>query len=476
MTGARPDSARQTIEDVVSKPGNESQTAAARPAGPKGLVIAAPASGSGKTTIALGLLRALRDTGVKVASAKVGPDYIDPGFHAAAGGRACLNLDPWAMRPESLAFSVQAAGAGADLLIVEGVMGLFDGAVGGGGSTADLAHMLGLPIVLVMDVKGQSVSAAAELHGFRSYRPDIEIAGVILNRVGGENHVIAVCDAIAALSKPPQVLGAVPVTGGIETPSRHLGLVQAQEIDSLERMLTNASIVTRAAVDLEALQDLAQPIVGGAQTEADRGPLLNPLGQRIAVAQDAAFGFSYPGVLEAWRAQGADIAFFSPLADEGPDADADAVFLPGGYPELHAARLASCSDFLEGLQRAAARGAFLYGECGGYMALGEGLVDPDGDRHAMAGLLPIETSFAAPKRRLGYREIALCGDTRLGAVGDRFAGHEFHYAAETLNKSTAALFNAADSSGAAMGPAGAIADPSIGAVAGSFLHLIDRRP
>lgn len=433
-----------------------------------GLIVAAPASGSGKTVLTLGLLRHFRRRGVAVSSCKVGPDYIDPRFHEAAGGRPCLNLDVWSMRPGTIARLAAAACEGAELLVVEGVMGLFDGAADGTGSTADLAAATGWPVVLVLDVRSQAQSAAALLHGFRSFRPDIEVAGVVLNRVGGPGHEEILRGSIARLGVP--VLGSVPRMAGLALPDRHLGLVQAAEHADLEGFLDRAAELVGRHVDTQALAALARPArpagIGG---DAD-GARMNPPGQRIALARDAAFSFAYPHLLADWRAQGAELIPFSPLADEGPDASADAVFLPGGYPELHAGRLAANGAFLEGLRESAARGCFVYGECGGYMILGHGLEDAEGARHAMAGLLPLETSFAKRRLHLGYRRVVTAGDTPFGPRGTVLRGHEFHYASIVEEATGMPLFSASDARGRDLGPAGLRA----GGVCGSFFHLVDR--
>ena len=427
-------------------------------------MIAAPASGSGKTLVTLALLRALKRRGTRVASLKVGPDYIDPAFHTAASGRACLNFDGWAMRPGTRAQVLRRLSQDAELLVGEGVMGLFDGAAGGAGSTAEAARLTGWPVVLVVDAKGMAASAAALLEGFARHDPSVAVAGVIFNRVGGAGHAALL--RAAAERAGVVCLGCLPRSGGLEMPSRHLGLVQAGEHADLEAKIDAAADWLSPAVDLDALTGLAAP----AAWQADAGePALPPLGQRIAVARDAAFAFSYASVLDGWRAAGAEVVPFSPLADVAPDADADAVYLPGGYPELHAGRLAASARFLDGVRAAAARGAWVIGECGGYMLLGTGLVDAEGTRHAMAGLLGVETSFAAPRLHLGYRTIQTRVATPLGPAGARFTGHEFHYAA-TLHESGTPFAHAGDSSGRDLGDTGLVA----GTVAGSFLHLIDR--
>ena len=419
----------------------------------RGVVLAAPASGSGKTTVAAGLLRALRRQGRAVQPCKAGPDYIDAGFLAAAAGRPCLNLDPWAMRPGTLAAAFD---SGADTAVVEGAMGLFDGPEGGGGSTADLAALTGWPVVLVVDCARQGQSVAALLEGFAGHRGDIRIAGAVLNRVAGARHEAMLRERAGGAAP---VLAALPREAGLALPSRHLGLVPAGEQAGLDAWLERAADLAPAAA--MPFGPLTLPAANGA--EGAGGAPLPPPGQRIAVARDEAFAFAYEHVLAGWRRAGAELAFFSPLADEAPEGGA--VFLPGGYPELHAGRLAAAGNFLGALRR---HEGPVYGECGGYMVLGEGLEDAAGRRHAMAGLLPLETSFAAPARRLGYRRLA----AREGGgfpPGRAFRGHEFRYARTLREGPGEALFEAADALGRPLGPAGL----RRGRVAGSFMHLID---
>lgn len=426
-----------------------------------GLVIAAPASGSGKTTLTLALLAAFRKAGTKVASAKTGPDYIDPAFHAAASGTDCVNLDPFAMRGALIDKLASAQAERADLLLVEGVMGLFDGAADGSGSTADLAARLALPVVLVVDAGKQSQSVAALVRGFRDHRTDVAVAGVILNRIGSPRHEEMLRAALAGIAMP--VLGAVPRDAALDLPERHLGLVQAGEHGDLAAFLDHAAARITECCDLGAIRALARPLTpSGSAASAT----LSPPGQRVAIARDTAFAFAYPHLLAGWQAQGAELSFFSPLADEAPDADSDAIYLPGGYPELHAGRIAAASRFRLGMQAAATRGALIYGECGGYMVLGEHLTDAEGTRHAMLGLLPLETSFATRKRHLGYRRLkALPGAPWQGEL----TGHEFHYATIVREGRAERLFEARDALGALVGDVGL----RVGHVSGSFIHLID---
>jgi cobyrinic acid a,c-diamide synthase len=263
------------------------------------------------------------------------------------------------------------------------------------------------------------------------------------------------------------VLGCLPRDPGLVLPARHLGLVQAAERDDLGAFLERASSLIERHVDLARLRSLARPARVPAETGGSIG--IKPLGQRLAVARDTAFAFAYPALLESWRAAGAELTSFSPLADEAPDPEADAVYLPGGYPELHATRLAGNARFLRGLRAAAGRQVVIHGECGGYMVLGRGLVDGDGRRHAMAGLLPLETSFAAPKLHLGYRRAKLVGDCALGARGMGFSGHEFHYATISSEGPGEPLFHCVDGAGESLGLTGR----RQGNVFGSFVHLID---
>lgn len=430
------------------------------------LLIAAPASHQGKTTVAIGLQRAFRRRGLRVGAFKVGPDYIDPAFHARATGRVSHNLDAWAMRFGTLVGLAEAAGRDADIVVGEGVMGLFDGAIDGTGSTADVAALLGLPVILVIDVGGMGASAAALVDGFRRHRDDVAIDGLILNRVASEAHADLVRRAVDEHVSTP-VIGALRRDQALTLPSRHLGLVQAIEHPDLEPVLERAADVVSEALDLDRLLRLARaPAVSVLGGELLPVP---PLGQRIAVARDAAFAFTYPAVLEGWRRRGAELSTFSPLADEAPRRDSDAVYLPGGYPELHAGRLAAASGFLAGLRAVAERRAFIFGECGGYMVLGRHLTDADGATHRMAGLLPAATSFAVPRLTLGYRRIECLTHTPLGRTGAGFCGHEFHYASET-ECGGEPLFAARAADGRRVPHHGCRA----GTVAGSFLHLIDR--
>ncbi|KQS79300.1 cobyrinic acid a,c-diamide synthase [Rhizobium sp. Leaf384] len=429
-----------------------------------GLLIAAPSSGSGKTTITLGLLRALRRRGVAVSPGKAGPDYIDPAFHTAACGIACINYDPWAMRPALL--EAQAARARADgrLLVIEAMMGLFDAAMDGTGAPADLAAALGLPAVLVVDCGRMAHSVAALVSGYARFRPDVRLAGVILNKVGSPKHAAMLRGALAGIDMP--VLGTIGRDPALALPERHLGLVQAGEHGGLDRFIDHAADAVEAGCDLDALVALGGE-AGPVLPVRGHRPALDPLGARIAVARDVAFAFAYEHLLAGWHASGASLSFFSPLADEAPAPDCDAVYLPGGYPELHAGTLAAATTFRSGLQAAAVRQARIFGECGGYMTLGEGLIDAAGARHAMLGLLPLTTSFAERRRHLGYRRVR---PLEKDGFFPPMMAHEFHYATIVTEGDAAPLFAVEDAAGTALGTAGL----RRGSVAGSFMHLIDR--
>jgi cobyrinic acid a,c-diamide synthase len=437
----------------------------------RGLIVASHRSGAGKTVITLALLAALRRRGLAVRAAKAGPDYIDPGFHAAATGAATCNLDSWAMPPALLDALVQDSGA--EWLVIEGVMGLFDGVAGVPGrcgTTADLAARFHLPVVLVLDVGGQSQSAAAVVRGFATHDPAVRIAGVILNRVGSARHRALVADAIAALNLPTLVplLGGFPRDALLALPERHLGLVQAREHGDLADWLARLGELAEQYLDVDAVLARAAPLrcaTGEAKDIASGG--LRPPGQRIALAADRAFSFVYPHILAGWRRAGAEIARFSPLADEAPPGDCDACWLPGGYPELHAGTLAIAERFREGLVRFAETRP-VHGECGGYMVLGGGLIDVSGARHPMMGLLSHATSFAERKLQLGYREARLRADSPIGSAGCAVRGHEFHYATLIEPGDDPPLADLIDGQGQALGPAGG----RRGRVTGSFFHAI----
>ncbi|MEN3151093.1 cobyrinate a,c-diamide synthase [Neorhizobium sp. IRAMC:178] len=433
----------------------------------RALIIGAPRSGSGKTSVTIGLLRAFARRGVKVRGIKTGPDYIDPGFHEAATHRPGLNLDSWAMAPDLLRHLARGQAEDAELLLIESAMGLFDGIVSEenrSGAASDLARLFRLPVLLVLDVSGQSQTAGAIAYGFAHYDPTVKIAACVLNRAGSERHKKLCGDAIQAAGLP--VVGTVLRDPSLVLPERHLGLVQASEHPEMDAHIERLADAMEASLDLDAIYAAAKPFnIPSGSTEKS----LRPPGQRIALAQDAAFTFLYPHLMREWRSAGAEIVPFSPLADEAPAVGCDVCWLPGGYPELHAGRLAAAENFKTGLTRFAETKP-VHGECGGYMVLGETLEDADGVTHAMTGLLSHRTSFAKRRMNLGYRQAEIAENSPLGRKGDTIRGHEFHYASVVSPGTDQPFATIADGGGKPIGPTGG----RRGLVSGAFFHAIAR--
>ena len=432
----------------------------------RAILIGAPRSSAGKTIVALALLAALRRRGMAVRAAKAGPDYIDPAFHAAVSGHASVNLDTWAMSPGLLGRLIEETARDAEVIVIEGAMGLFDGVPGPAGRTgaaADLAARFDLPVLLVLDVSGQSQTAAALVRGLASHDPTVRIAGVVLNRVGSERHRMLVSDAMAAIGVP--VFGALPRDASLALPERHLGLVQAGEHADLPGWLDRLAEAAERYVDVDRV--LASSAALALRPLREATTALCPPGNRIALAADLAFSFIYPHVLAGWRQTGAEVVPFSPLADEPPADDCDCCWLPGGYPELHAGALAAAIRFRTGLARFAATRP-VHGECGGYMVLGEGLIDASGARHAMTGLLGHATSFAHRQLNLGYREARLLSGCPIGSAGARVRGHEFHYATVVSRADDLPVAQLTDGEGRPLGPSGS----RRGHVTGTFFHAI----
>ena len=433
----------------------------------RGLAITATASGAGKTLITLGLLGALKARGVAVGAAKAGPDYIDPAFHGVAlgGGEVSVNLDAFAMGA-GLIRQLAHRQTG-DTLIIEGAMGVADG---GKASTATLANILGVPMVLIIDAQGVAETAAMLAAGLdkmlKTHFTNTGIAGVIVNHCRTARHLDIIRDAMEAVNIP--LLGGLPSAEALAIPSRHLGLVQASELlesGDLAGIIAEAAAQMEAHIDLDRLLALATPLAPPPAPPTNNAiTALPPPAQRIAIAQDAAFAFAYPHVLDGWRRGGAEILPFSPLADEAPDATADMVYLPGGYPELHLDRLAANQNWQESLRALAKKSIFIYGECGGYMVLGQAIIGQDGGRVPMLGLLDVVTSFAETKLHLGYRQLECLANVPLPRHA--FA-HEFHYTTCMEHKG-ANLFTARDKDGTDLGAIGSVR----GSVFGSYAHLI----
>lgn len=391
----------------------------------KAVVIAGPASGVGKTTVTLAIMAALRARGLTLQPFKCGPDYIDPGHHTRVCGRASRNLDGW-MLPEEVNRGIFAAHAGkADVSIVEGVMGLFDGARdSGAGSTAAMAKCLNLPVVLVVDASKMAASAAALVRGFQTFDPAVHVAGVVMNRVGGAGHYELLRQALATAGCPP-ALGYLPDDPAIQIPERHLGLHTAEEDGLGQARLEHLSEVAGRCLDLDRLLGIA--VTESALTGAPPQPVQPAPDVRIAVARDRAFCFYYEDNLDALRRAGAAIVPFSPLEDPCLPAGVDAVYFGGGYPELHARQLSANETMLASVRAFAARGLPVYAECGGLMYLSRELRVQDGTGWKMAGVLPVTIAMTERLVQFGYTEVRLTADCMLGRPGTIARGHSFHY-------------------------------------------------
>ena len=394
-----------------------------------GLVIAGAASSVGKTSITLGLITALRRRGLTVQAFKVGPDFIDPGLHAVASGRLSYNLDGWLCGRAAVLATVARRAADADIAIIEGVMGCFDGAdaTSDAGSTAEVARWLDAPVLLVVDVGGQSRSVAATVLGFERFDPALRIAGVIANRVGSETHGRWVADAIRSACRA-EPIGAVRADPALTLPERHLGLVTAAEGVLTPEYLTRLADAVEAGIDLNRVVALAAPppSVDAPETSAARDTLAAGARARIAVARDVAFQFYYAENLDGLRQAGAELVFWSPLVDPEPP-EADGYYFGGGYPELHARVLGDNASCRKAVQQLVERGYPLYAECGGLMYLCEALEDAGGTVHPMAGVLPTRVSLRPSRLSLGYADVAFTADTPLGARGTSGRGQEFHF-------------------------------------------------
>ncbi len=402
-------------------------------------LIAAPASGSGKTLLSLSLSALARRRGLTLQPFKVGPDYLDPQLLSRVSGQTCRNLDPLLCGEDWVRRSFHWHGSRADLALVEGVMGLFDGrGAGSEGSSAALAALLELPVVLVVEASRQAGSIAALVRGFRDHGPPrVQLAGVVLNRVGSERHRTLLAEALAAIAVP--LLGVLPQNPALELPSRHLGLLPPAEVADLDARIDTWAELAERHLDLERLWPLLAPAAAGSGAAAGEPiqtlltrpkPMAPPpaaAGERrpsVAVASDRAFHFRYPEASELLAALGVELHPWSPLADEPLPAGCAGVLLPGGYPELHAAQLAAARRSLGDLRRAAASGVPIVAECGGLLLLGRELCDPFGQTHAMAGLLPFQARRGALS--LGYRQASVSGDGLLVRRGEQLQGHEFH--------------------------------------------------
>jgi cobyrinic acid a,c-diamide synthase len=390
----------------------------------RGIVIAGTQSGVGKTTVTLGLLAALRRRGLTVQPFKVGPDFIDPGHHSRAAGRVCRNLDGWMLSREANLALFRRQARGVDAAVVEGVMGLFDGYDGASeaGSTAQMAKWLELPVLLVVDARAMARSAAALVHGFASFDPDLPLAGVVFNRIGSAAHLEYLQQALASLPGV-RCFGGLPRDRELAIPERHLGLATAEDHPLDEVYLGRLADHLETHLDLPgllaALPELTLP---EEPAKATALPLV-----RLGVARDRAFCFYYPENLELLAGFGAELVFFSPLDDRELPADLDGIYLGGGYPELYAGQLAANAGLRQALKAAAAGGLPIYAECGGLMYLARELRDLEGQDHPMVGVFPFTVRMLPRLKALGYREVSLTAPGLLGPAGTTARGHEFHY-------------------------------------------------
>lgn len=393
-------------------------------------LIAGTHSGCGKTTLSLALMAALRRRGLMVQPYKVGPDFIDPGFHSQVTGRSSRNLDGWML---SRHYNEALFGKWieeADVAVVEGVMGLFDGFDGltESGCSSEMAKWMGIPAVLVVDARSMARSAAALVYGFSRFDPGLRLAGVIFNRVGSQAHLGFLKDAMAANLPDIPVLGGIPREDGLIIPERHLGLVTSDEVLLDQTWQETAANLVENNLDLDTLLAATQVHV---KTRAQANPCSVPASETvpviIAVARDAAFCFYYPDNFDLLREAGAEIRFFAPLAGETFPDDACGLYLGGGYPELFASQLSSHTALVESVRRGAARGMPIYAECGGMMFLSRFIETHDGHCYPMAGLLPFGTRMLKRRKALGYTEVELLRSCILGEAGARIRGHEFHY-------------------------------------------------
>ncbi len=392
----------------------------------EGLVIAGTHSGCGKTTMALGLMAALTRRGLRVAPFKVGPDFIDPGHHNRVTGEVSRNLDGWMLDRETNEALFTRAVRGADVAVVEGVMGLYDGYDGRSeaGSTAQMAKWLNLPVVLVVDARSMARSAAALLMGFERFDPDLAFAGVLFNRIGSPRHLAYLVEAMAGTVRMP-VLGGVSREDAITIPERHLGLVTDGDHPLTDSKVERLAALMEGSLDLDRLLDRAGEILEVPPPPAKTTRVADPV--TLAVARDNAFCFYYADNLDMLRAAGARLVEFSPVAGDPIPDGADGVYLGGGYPELFASAISRNRAFRTGILTASRDGMPIYAECGGLMVLCETLIDADGESHGMAGCFPLTVRMLDQRRSLGYREIRLRRETIIGAAGDRIRGHEFHY-------------------------------------------------
>jgi cobyrinic acid a,c-diamide synthase len=436
----------------------------------RAIVIAGVHSGVGKTTVATGLMAAYARRGLRVQGFKVGPDYIDPSYHTAVTGRPSRTLDSWMLGRDGVVELFARAAEQADICVIEGVMGLFDGRTGGrgAGSTAEVATLLNAPVLLVVDAWKIARSAAAIVHGYRTFDPAVRLEGVVLNRLAGEGHYRATGAPIEEETGVP-VLGRLGRHEPLALPERYLGLIPVTEGQIARDYFAALEETITRGLDLERILKLAEsagPLP--ARATASLFPeAQQPSCARIALARDRAFSFYYEDGLDLLRAWGAEIMPFSPLRDAVLPAGATGVYMGGGFPELFAAELAANAPMHAALRDAAARGLPIYAECGGYMYAGETLTDAEGSAHEMLGLLPFASRMDRAKMTLGYREARALRDGPLAASGQAVRAHEFHWSVSDPPAEADAVWSVAVDGAAERRVEGL----ARGSVWGSYLHV-----
>jgi cobyrinic acid a,c-diamide synthase len=394
------------------------------------LLIAGVSSGTGKTTITMGLIAALHRRGLRVQPFKAGPDYIDPTYHSLAAGRPCRNIDTWMVPPDRALAMFQQATQQVDMAVIEGVMGLFDGFSysDDAGSSAEIAKLVQVPVILVLDVGKMARSAGALALGYRRFDPELNLAGFILNRCGSTGHYEGVKQAVAQATGLP-VVGYLPKDAGLHIPERHLGLVPTDERGELSDFISHAASLIETHLDLDLILEMShyqRPAVAAHGPVSPPAPTAAPL-VRLAVARDRAFSFYYEDNLDLLRQAGAEIVFFSPLADAAWPPASCGLYLGGGFPEIYAAELAANESMRQALRQAHAAGLPIYAECGGFMVLTEAIIDLAGNCHPMAGLVPGLTRMQPRLMSLGYRVVESPAGNFLLPAGVTTRGHEFHW-------------------------------------------------
>jgi cobyrinic acid a,c-diamide synthase len=434
----------------------------------KGIVIAGTHSGCGKTTVSLGLMAALVRRGVRVAPFKVGPDFIDPGHHFQVARTASRTLDGWMLPRAYNLRTFQNAASTADIAVVEGVMGLFDGYDGKteAGSTAQMAKWLDLPVVLVVDARSMARSAAALVMGFENFDPQLRFAGVLFNNLGSRRHLAMLQEALAGSIRMP-CLGGLLREEAVRIPERHLGLVTREDHPLDDRHVQRLADLVEENLDIEALI-AGLPEADSAPAPAGRPPAAAEGRAKIGVARDSAFCFYYPDNLELLEKHGVQVVFFSPLHDDDLPPDLDGLYFGGGYPELFAERLSANQRMLSRIREQSAAGMPIYAECGGFMLLCADLQDLHGKSYPMAGCFPLATRMRPRLKALGYREVRLSRDTIIGEQGLSIRGHEFHYSELADNAATpATAYRIADRAGVERPAEGYMVRRTLG----SYIHL-----